>query len=99
MVFGTLYTATAVSTVDRIVNLFLTEQQNAVCATLADVFKGVVSQNLLRRIGGGWVAVLEILVVNFSVANLIREAGPPDRERYADRQGATTSCPTTRWRR
>ncbi len=74
LVFGTLHTATAVSTVDRIVNLFPPEQQNAVRATLADVLKGVVSQNLLRRIGGGRVAALEILVVNVSVANLIREA-------------------------
>jgi twitching motility protein PilT len=74
LVFGTLHTATAVSTVDRIVNLFPPEQQNATRATLADVLKGVVSQNLLRRIGGGRVAALEILVVNISVANLIREA-------------------------
>jgi twitching motility protein PilT len=74
LVFGTLHTATAVSTVDRIVNLFPPEQQNATRATLADVLKGVVSQNLLRRVGGGRVAALEILVVNFSVAALIREA-------------------------
>jgi twitching motility protein PilT len=62
-----------VSTVDRIVSLFPTEQQNTVRATLADVLKGVVSQNLLRRIGGGRVAALEILVVSTAVANLIRE--------------------------
>ncbi len=74
LVLGTLHTATAMSTVDRIVNLFPAEQQNAVRATLADVLKGVVSQNLLRRIGGGRVAALEILVVSYSAANLIREA-------------------------
>jgi twitching motility protein PilT len=73
LVLGTLHTSTAVSTVDRIVSLFPTEQQNTVRATLADVLKGVVSQNLLRRIGGGRVAALEILVVNTAVANLIRE--------------------------
>jgi twitching motility protein PilT len=74
LVFGTLHTATAGSTVDRIINLFPSEQQNAVRATLADVLKGVVSQNLLRRIGGGRVAALEILVVNIPAANLIRES-------------------------
>jgi twitching motility protein PilT len=73
LVLGTLHTSTAVSTVDRIVSLFPTEQQNTVRATLSDVLKGVVSQNLLRRIGGGRVAALEILVVNSAVANLIRE--------------------------
>jgi len=73
LVLGTLHTSTAVSTVDRIVSLFPTEQQNTVRATLADVLKGVVSQNLLRRIGGGRVAALEIMVVNSAVANLIRE--------------------------
>jgi twitching motility protein PilT len=73
LVLGTLHTSTAMSTVDRIVSLFPTEQQNTVRATLADVLKGVVSQNLLRRIGGGRVAALEILVVNAAVANLVRE--------------------------
>jgi twitching motility protein PilT len=73
LVFGTLHTSTAASTVDRIVSLFPAEQQGSVRATLADVLKGVVSQSLLRRIGGGRVAALEILVVNFAVANLIRE--------------------------
>ncbi len=74
LVLGTLHTATAASTVDRIVNLFPAEQQDAVRATLADVLKGVVSQNLLRRIGGGRVVALEVLVVNIVAANLIREA-------------------------
>jgi twitching motility protein PilT len=74
LVLGTLHTSTAASTVERIVNLFPPEQQNAIRATLADVLKGVVCQNLLRRIGGGRVAALEILVVNNPAANLIREA-------------------------
>jgi twitching motility protein PilT len=73
LVFGTLHTSTAMSTVDRIVSMFPTEQQNTIRATLSDVLKGVVSQNLLRRIGGGRVAALEIMVVNSAVANLIRE--------------------------
>jgi twitching motility protein PilT len=73
LVFGTLHTATAVSTVDRIINLFQAEQQPQVRATLADVLRGVIAQTLCRKIGGGRVAALEILVSNLAVANLIRE--------------------------
>jgi twitching motility protein PilT len=74
LVLATLHTSTAVSTVERIVDLFPPEQQSGIRATLADVLKGVVCQNLLRRQGGGRVAALEILVVNNAVGNLIREA-------------------------
>ncbi len=73
LVFGTLHTATAISTVDRIVNLFPPEQQAQVRATLGDVLKGVIAQTLCRKIGGGRVAALEILVSSLAVANLIRE--------------------------
>lgn len=73
LVLATLHTATAISTIDRIVGLFPSEEQNRIRATLADVLKGVVSQNLLKRKGGGRVAAVEILVVNAAVANLIRE--------------------------
>jgi twitching motility protein PilT len=73
LVLGTLHTATAISTVDRVVGLFPSEQQNRIRAVLADVLVGVISQNLLRRVGGGRVAALEILVVNAAVANLVRE--------------------------
>lgn len=73
LVLGTLHTSTAVMTVDRIVNLFPAEQQNQIRSTLADVLRGVICQNLCRRIGGGRVAALEILVVNPAVSNLIRE--------------------------
>lgn len=73
LVFGTLHTATATSTVDRIINMFVPEQQAQIRATLADVLKGVVAQTLCKKLGGGRVAALEILVGNFAVANLIRE--------------------------
>jgi len=73
LVLATLHTATAVSTIDRIVGMFPADQQDRIQTTLADVLKGVVSQNLLHRVGGGRVAALEILVVNHAVANLIRE--------------------------
>ncbi len=74
LVLATLHTSTAISTIDRIVGLFPADEQNRIRTTLADVLKGVVSQNLLKRKGGGRVAAVEILVVKSAVSNLIREA-------------------------
>jgi twitching motility protein PilT len=73
LVLATLHTATAISTIERIIGLFPPEEQSRIQVTLADVLRGVVSQVLLKRIGGGRVAALEVLVVNAAVANLIRE--------------------------
>jgi twitching motility protein PilT len=73
LVLGTLHTATAISTIERIVGLFPPEEQSRIQSTLADVIRGVVAQNLLKRIGGGRVAALEILVSSPAVSNLIRE--------------------------
>lgn len=73
LVFGTLHTSTAISTVDRIIDVFPPEQQGQVRTVVAEVLKGVVSQTLLRRKGGGRVAALEVLVGSHAVANLIRE--------------------------
>ena len=74
LVLGTLHTATAISTIERIVGLFPSEEQNRIQTTLADVIRGVVSQNLLQRIGGGRVAAVEVLVSSHAVSNLIRES-------------------------
>jgi len=74
LVLGTLHTVNAITTVDRIVGLFPSEQQARIRVTLADVLRAVVSQSLLRRIGGGRVAAVEVLVSNHAVANLIRES-------------------------
>ena len=73
LVLATLHTSTAISTVERIIGLFPPEEQSRIQVTLADVMRGVVSQVLLRRVGGGRVAALEILIVNAAVSNLIRE--------------------------
>ena len=73
LVLATLHTATAVSTIERIVGLFPPEEQSRIQVTLADVVRGVVAQNLLQRVGGGRVAALEILVSSAAVSNLIRE--------------------------
>lgn len=74
LVFGTLHTTTAISTVDRLIDQFSADQQAQIRLMLSNALKGVVAQNLLKKKGGGRVAVLEILVVNPAVQALIREA-------------------------
>jgi len=74
LVFGTLHTSSAPKTIDRIIDIFPTNQQNQIRTTLAESLKGVVAQNLFRRIDKpGRVAALEILVVDSPISNLIRE--------------------------
>ena len=74
LVFGTLHTQSAAKTVDRIIDVFPADQQAKVRTTLAESLKGVVAQNLFKRIDKkGRVAALEILVFNSAVANLVRE--------------------------
>ncbi len=73
LVFGTLHTTTAISTVDRLIDQFPPEQQQQIRIMLSSTLKGVVAQNLLKRKGGGRVAALEVLVVNSAVSALIRE--------------------------
>lgn len=74
LVFGTLHTPSASKTVDRIIDVFPGEQQNKIRATLSEALKGVVAQNLFKRIDKkGRVAALEILVFTTAVANLVRE--------------------------
>ena len=73
LVFGTLHTTTAVSTVDRIIDQFPADRQAQVRMMLSESLKGVISQTLCRKIGGGRIAALEVLIGIPSVANLIRE--------------------------
>jgi len=73
LVFGTLHTTTAASTVDRIIDQFPTDQQSQIRIMLSESLKGVIAQNLCRKIGGGRVAALEVLLVNGAISNLIRE--------------------------
>jgi twitching motility protein PilT len=74
LVFGTLHTSSAPKAVDRIIDVFPTHQQNQIRTTLSESLKGVIAQNLFKRIDKpGRVAALEILVVDMAIANLIRE--------------------------
>jgi twitching motility protein PilT len=73
LVFGTLHTNTAASTVDRIIDQFPADRQAQIRTMLSESLKGVVAQTLLKKKGGGRVAALEILVVTSAIANMIRE--------------------------
>lgn len=73
LVFGTLHTTTAVSTVDRIIDQFPADRQAQIRTMLASSLKGVVAQTLLKKKGGGRVAAHEILVVSDPVSAMIRE--------------------------
>ncbi len=74
LVFGTLHTQSAAKTVDRIIDVFPANQQAQIRTTLSESLKGVIAQNLFKRIDKkGRIAVLEILVVTPATSNLIRE--------------------------
>ncbi len=74
LVFGTLHTTTAASTVDRIIDQFPADRQAQIRVMLSESLRGVICQTLCKRIGGGRVAVREILLSTPAVANLIRES-------------------------
>jgi twitching motility protein PilT len=74
LVFGTLHTTTAAGTVDRIIDQFPADRQEQIRVMLAESLKGVVSQTLCKKIGGGRVAAREILLSTGAITNLIREA-------------------------
>ncbi len=73
LIFGTLHTTTAIGTIDRMVEMFPSDQQNQVRSSIADSLIGVVAQNLCKRVGGGRIGAYEVLVSNSAAANLIRE--------------------------
>ena len=74
LVFGTLHTQSAAKTVDRVIDVFPANQQAQIRTTLSESLKGVVAQNLFKRIDKkGRMAVLEVLVVTPATSNLIRE--------------------------
>ena len=73
LVFATLHTTTAASTVDRIIDQFPADRQEQIRLMLSESLKGVVSQTLCKKKGGGRVAAMEILLVTNAVANAIRE--------------------------
>lgn len=74
LVFATLHTNNAATTVERMIDKFPTHRQNQIRSMLADTLKGVVAQTLCKKIEGGRIAAFEVLVVTTPVSALIREA-------------------------
>jgi len=74
LVFGTLHTSSAPSTIDRIIDQYPPEQQNQIRVMLSSSLKGVISQMLCKKVGGGRVAALEVMFAIPAIANLIRES-------------------------
>jgi twitching motility protein PilT len=73
LVFGTLHTTTAASTIDRIIDQFPADRQSQVRVMLSESLRGVIAQTLCKKVGGGRVAAREILLSIPAVSNLIRE--------------------------
>ncbi|MEZ0333087.1 MAG: type IV pilus twitching motility protein PilT [Gemmatimonadales bacterium] len=73
LVFGTLHTTTAPSTIDRIIDQFPADRQSQVRVMLSESLRGVIAQTLCKKIGGGRVAAREVLLSIPAVSNLIRE--------------------------
>ena len=73
LVFGTLHTSSAPKTVDRIIDVFPANQQGQIRAMFAESIQSVITQTLCKKVGGGRVAALEIMLGTTAVKNLIRE--------------------------
>jgi len=73
LVFGTLHTSSAAKTIDRIVDVFPAEEKDMVRAMLSESLRAVISQSLLKKVGGGRVAAHEIMIGTPAIRNLIRE--------------------------
>ncbi len=74
LVFGTLHTSSAAKTIDRIVDVFPAAEKDMVRAMLSESLRAVISQTLLKKVGGGRVAAHEIMIGTPAIRNLIREA-------------------------
>lgn len=73
LVFGTLHTNSAPSTINRIIDVFPSEQQGQVRSQLAESLRMVMTQSLHRKKGGGRIGSFEVMICNNAVQNLIRE--------------------------
>jgi twitching motility protein PilT len=73
LVFGTLHTTSAAKTIDRVVDVFPAQEKSMVRSMLSESLQAVISQTLLKKIGGGRVAAHEIMIGTAAIRNLIRE--------------------------
>jgi len=74
LVLGTLHTTSAAKTIDRIIDVFPAAEKDMIRAMLSESLQAVISQTLLKKIGGGRIAAHEIMVGTPAIRNLIREA-------------------------
>ncbi len=72
-VFGTLHTTSAAKTIDRVVDVFPAEEKSMVRSMLSESLQSVISQTLIKKVGGGRVAAHEIMIGTAAIRNLIRE--------------------------
>lgn len=77
LVFGTLHTSSAPKTIDRMIDVFPAEEKSIVRSMLSESLRAVISQHLIKKIGGGRVAAYEIMVRVPAIRNLIREDKVP----------------------
>ncbi len=77
LVFGTLHTNSAAKTIDRIIDVFPAAEKDMVRSMLSESLRAVISQTLLKRVGGGRVAAHEIMIGTPAIRNLIRENKVP----------------------
>ncbi|GGE77171.1 twitching mobility protein [Streptosporangium jomthongense] len=73
LVFGTLHTTSAAKTIDRVVDVFPAEEKSMVRSMLSESLQAVVSQTLMKKMGGGRIAAHEIMIGTSAIRNLIRE--------------------------
>ena len=73
LVFGTLHTTSAAKTIDRVVDVFPAAEKPMVRSMLSESLQAVISQTLMKRVGGGRVAAHEIMIGTPAIRNLIRE--------------------------
>ncbi len=73
LVFATLHTASAAKTIDRVIGVFPAAEQNLVRSILSESLQAVVSQSLLKKVGGGRVAAREVMICTPAIRNQIRE--------------------------
>lgn len=74
LVFGTLHTTSAAKTIDRIIDVFPAAEKDMIRSMLSESLQAVISQTLLKKVGGGRIAAHEIMVGTSAIKNLIREA-------------------------
>jgi twitching motility protein PilT len=73
LVFGTLHTTSAAKTIDRVVDVFPAGEKDMVRTMLSESLQAVISQTLIKKVGGGRVAAHEIMMGTPAIRNLIRE--------------------------